>query len=276
MALIYNFLSASKRSQLTLPPWVFVALVHKFLQFENSGYEINNNIQSLQLELNSTFGDNATNKLQVGYTHFDDYRDALSSPIPAITIQDGAGSNYIIAGHEPFSINNRLDQKVFQVTNNFNYFVGNHTFTVGASFEKFQFDNSFNLGAYGYDENGDFVQEIGAFCSLPKLAEFYDDINDGSMAIAIANAEALFTNSNAAGEGNDGGWALAETNVGQFSFYVQDDWSVTPDFKLTYGVRFDKPLYFDTQDKIQENIARKHLLLTLPFLFQSANRSRNL
>lgn len=261
LALIYNFLSASKEKPAHPTALGIRGPSAQVLQFENSGYEINNNIQSLQLELNSTFGDNATNKLQVGYTHFDDYRDALSSPIPAITIQDGAGSNYIIAGHEPFSINNRLDQKVFQVTNNFNYFVGNHTFTVGASFEKFQFDNSFNLGAYGYDENGDFVQEIGAFAAYPSLAEFYEDINDGSMALAIANAEAIFSNSNSAGEGNDGGWALAETNVGQFSFYVQDDWSVTPDFKLTYGVRFDKPLYFDTQDKIQENIARK------PFTF---------
>ena len=40
-----------------------------------------------------------------------------------------------------------------------------------------------------------------------------------------------------------GGWSLAETNVGQLSFYVQDEWNVSDDFKLTYGIRFDKPLY---------------------------------
>ena len=30
-----------------------------------------------------------------------------------------------------------------------NFFEGDHTITVGFSFEKFMFDNSFNLGAYG-------------------------------------------------------------------------------------------------------------------------------
>ena len=261
LALIYNFLSASKEKPAHPTALGVRGPSFQVLQFENSGYEINNNIQSLQLELNSTFGENATNKLQVGYTHFDDYRNPLSAPIPAITIQDGAGSNYIITGHEPFSINNELDQKVFQITDNFNYFLGNHTFTIGASFEKFQFDNSFNLGAYGYDEDGDFNQEVGAFAAYPDLAAFQTDVTDGTLAAAIANAQNLFTNSNAAGVGNEGGWALAETNVGQLSFYVQDDWNVTSDFKLTYGVRLDKPLYFDTQDKIRENIARK------PFTF---------
>ncbi|WP_282161859.1 TonB-dependent receptor [Ulvibacterium marinum] len=261
LAIIYNFLDAAKEKPAHPTALGIRGPSFQTLQFENSGYEINNNIQSVQVELNSTIGDNATNKLQVGYTHFDDFRNPLSSPAPAITIQDGAGSNYIITGHEPFSINNRLDQKVFQITNNFNYFLGNHTLTAGFSFEKFQFDNSFNLGAYGFDEDGDFNQEVGAFAAYPDLAAFLTDADDGTLAAALANAQAIFTNSNAAGVGNDGGWALAETNVGQLAFYLQDEWNVTTDFKLTYGVRFDKPLYFDTEDKIRENIARK------PFTF---------
>ena len=61
------------------------------------------------------------------------------------------GSPYIIAGHEPFSINNKLDQKVFQVTDNLNIIKGDHTYTLGFSFEKFQFQNSFNLKGYGFD-----------------------------------------------------------------------------------------------------------------------------
>ena len=112
------------------------------------GVQINNNIDSFQLELNSDLGDGVSNKLQVGYTHFDDFRNPLSSPAPTVTITNN-GANYIIAGHEPFSINNRLDQKVFQFTNNLNFVKGNHTYTVGISYEKFEFNNSFNLGAYG-------------------------------------------------------------------------------------------------------------------------------
>ena len=252
LSLIYNFLSASKENPAHPTALRRRGPSFQTLQFENSGYEINNNINSFQLELNSTFSEKITNKFQSGYTHFDDYRNSLSEPIPAITIQDGNGSSYIIAGHEPFSANNELDQKVFQMTNNTNVFLGDHTLTIGASFEKFEFDNSFNLGAYGY--NG-----IGAFGAYSDINAFMTDVNNGTLAAALANAENLASTNNAMPNGD--GWALAETNVGQFAFYLQDEWNVNDNFKLTYGIRFDKPLYFDTQDMIDENIARK------PFTF---------
>lgn len=256
LAVIYNFLNASKQKPAHPTALGVRGPSFQTLQFENSGYEINNNLQSVQLELNSTFGDNSTNKLQVGYTHFDDYRDSFSAPAPSILIQDGAGSNYIVSGHEPFSINNRLDQKVFQITNNFNYFLGNHTLTAGISFEKFQFDNSFNLGVYG----GTFGFPLGGTFdrNFANVDEFLMNAQPGGLIDdLIQGAETTFANNNLLEDGTPGGWALAETNVGQLAFYIQDDWNLTSDFKLTYGIRFDKPLYFDTKDKIIENIERK-------------------
>ncbi|MEM6515071.1 MAG: carboxypeptidase regulatory-like domain-containing protein [Bacteroidota bacterium] len=255
LAFIYNFLEASREQPAHPSALGFRGPGPNQLQFQNAGYRINNNIDSFQLELNSTLGEGISNKLQVGYTHFDDFRDALSTPAPSITITN-EGSNYIIAGHEPFSINNTLDQKVFQITNNLNFVKGNHTYTVGFSYEKFQFDNSFNLGAYGaqgvFFPTGDiqsFRDTAGNPAAEASLVDFYQGLfND-----AIAANQAL----SAAGVGNPGGWALAETNVGQLSFYGQDEWNITDDFKLTYGVRFDKPLYFDTKEKIVENIDRK-------------------
>jgi len=113
LAIIYNFLDASKEKPAHPTALGFRGPNLSTLQFENAGYEINNKIQSVQLELNSTLSDEAINKLQVGYTHFDDFRNPKSTPAPTITLLDENGSsNYIIAGHEPFSINNRLDQKV--------------------------------------------------------------------------------------------------------------------------------------------------------------------
>lgn len=250
LAVIYNFLDASKEKPAHPTALGFRGPNLTTLQFENAGYEINNKIQSVQLELNSTLSDEAINKLQVGYTHFDDFRNPKSTPAPTITLLDENGSsNYIIAGHEPFSINNRLDQKVFQLTNNLNFFKGDHTFTVGFSFEKFEFDNSFNLGAYGAQ---------GVFFPTGSIADFRDPNNEASLVAfyqdafnaAIAADNAL----NAAGEGNPGGWALAETNVGQLAFYMQDEWNATENFKLTYGIRFDKPLYFDSSEKAQDVI----------------------
>ena len=249
LAIIYNFLDASKGKPANRDAITFRGPSTQTLQFENAGYEINNRIQSVQLELNSNISDNVTNKLQLGYTHFDDFRNPFSTPAPSIVLLDDTGSsNYIIAGHEPFSIFNRLDQKVFQITNNLNFFKGNHTYTVGFSFEKFQFDNSFNLGAYGAQ---------GVFFPTTTIADFPNFASSGALQQAFDDAIAANRNFNANGIGNPGGWSLAETNVGQLSFYLQDQWDVADNFKLTYGVRFDKPLYFDTAEKIRENIERK-------------------
>ncbi|WP_340199112.1 carboxypeptidase regulatory-like domain-containing protein [Ascidiimonas sp. W6] len=248
LAFIYNFLDASKEKPAHPSALGFRGPNATTLQFENAGYEINNRIQSFQLELNSTLSETAVNKLQVGYTHFDDFRNALSTPAPTITLQEG-GSNYIIAGHEPFSINNKLDQKVFQFTNNLNVFKGDHTFTIGISFEKFQFDNSFNLGVYGaqgvFFPTGN-ISDFRDPSNTPGLVDFYQNAFDAAIA-ANASLEAN-------GEGNAGGWALAETNVGQLAFYLQDEWNVNEKFKLTYGIRFDKPLYFDSSEKAQDVI----------------------
>ncbi|MBL7473170.1 TonB-dependent receptor plug domain-containing protein [Robertkochia sediminum] len=243
LAVIYNFLNASKEKPAHPTALGFRGPNTNTLQFENAGYEINNNIQSVQVELNSTLSDVAVNKLQMGYTHFDDFRNPLSTPAPSITIQED-GSNYIIAGHEPFSVNNTLDQKVFQVTDNFNLFLGEHTLTAGVSFEKFEFDNSFNLGAYG--AAGTF------FPTADSVESFLTQVANGDIQAQFDQAIAT----NQANNANDS-WALAETNVGQFAFYLQDEWNLSTDFKVTAGIRFDKPLYFDTADKIRENIDRK-------------------
>jgi len=260
MAVIYNFLDASR--DLPANPEAIGRRGPDLttLQFRNSGYRINNKIDSWLIELNSNFGNNISNKFQAGYTHFDDSRDPFSAPAPPINIQQD-GVRYIVAGHEPFSINNRLDQNVYQITNNLNMVKGNHTFTFGASFEKFEFDNSFNLGAYDY--NGDATLGTGpvstffdAFTSVridPNNpgTSFEEAVNNGTIGAALQNAQNTFDSRNA----NDS-WALAETNVGQFALYAQDKWKITDDFTFTYGLRVDKPLYFDTEDKIQENIDR--------------------
>ena len=239
----YNQLDASRDKPAHPSAFFFRGPNQNTLQFENSSYTINNKIQSGLLELKSRFGNKFSNNLQVGYTHFDDFRTPLSAPAPSITILE-AGSPYIIAGHEPFSIHNKLDQKVYQATNNFKIFSGNHTFTIGASFEKFEFDNSFNLGTYG--ARGVF------FATANSVAEFLALAADpNGIAADIAAAQATFNDNNANSK-----WALAETNVGQLAFYMQDEFAITENFTLTYGFRIDKPLYFDTEDKIQENIDR--------------------
>ncbi|MDI5897752.1 TonB-dependent receptor [Flavobacterium yafengii] len=257
LAVIYNFLDASKDKPAHPSALGFRGPNASILQFQNSGYQINNKLSSFLLELNSKINEKVSNKLQAGYTHFDDFRNPFSTPAPVINIQDGAGSNYIIAGHEPFSINNTLDQKVFQITDNLNYTVGNHSFTFGASFEKFQFQNSFNLA--GYDNFGNPNGYAGTFYTpYSNVAAFLADAAKPFATSIIAQnllyAQNQFDAKNSFGVGEDNGWKLSELNVGQVAFYMQDDWSVNDNFKLSFGLRADKPLYFNTADLIQKYI----------------------
>ena len=245
LAIIYNFLNASKEKPAHPTAIGFRGPNASTLQFENSGYEINNELKSVQIELNSKLSDDTSNKLQFGYTHFNDFRSPFSTPAPSINIYKD-GSPYIIVGHEPFSVHNRLDQKVLQFSNNLNFFKGDHTYTVGFSFEKFKFDNSFNLTSYGFDLFGSV--DIASF-----------DAND--YVGAIEAAQATFNTNNA-----NNTWGLAETNVGQLAFYLQDEWNVSEKFKLTYGVRFDKPLFFDSAENAQEVIDRGFVVADIPYV----------
>lgn len=229
------------------------------LQFSNSGYQINNKIKSGIIELNSIFGNKFSNKLQLGYTEFNDSRDPFSSAFPVLNINKD-GIRYIVAGHEPFSINNRLDQRVLQVTNNFNVFLNGHTLTLGGSFERFEFDNSFNLGVYepfGVDyAGGTFGPGFGS------VSEFVSFVEAGGMDAVIQHAKDLAAANETAAPGSIPGyqgsaWALAQTNVGQLGLYAQDEWSATDNLRLTVGLRVDMPLYFNTEELIQENIDRK-------------------
>lgn len=210
------------------------------LQFYNSGYRINNKLYSGLIELKSIFSNTLANKLQAGYSVFKDSRDPFSAPFPVINIgKDGV--RYIVAGHEPFSIHNILDQNVLQINDNLNIYLNKHTLTVGASLERFDFDNSFNLTGYG---SRVFFPDIPIedFASVASSQAFADEV-------AAARAAAVENDKN-------GTWALAETDLGQLAFYAQDEIALTEKLVVTVGLRTDIPLYFDTKEKIEENIAR--------------------
>ncbi len=236
----YNFLDAFKEQPAHPSALGRRGPDFQTLQFRNSGYRINNKIHSGIIELKSIFGKLA-NKLQVGYTQFRDNRDPFSEPFPVVNITKD-GINYIIAGHEPFSVKNVLDQDVFQLNNNLNIYLNDHNITLGTSFERFGFKNSFNLTAYG----------IRVFLPGFDISEAETVLTSQEFADEVAAARNAFTTNNQ----NDS-WALAETNLGQWAIYAQDEWQTTDKLSLTYGLRVDVPLYFNTDELIQENIDRK-------------------
>lgn len=202
------------------------------LQFRNSGYKIINKLHSFSSELKSNFSSTYANKLRVVYTAFRDKREPFSSPFPVLNITKN-GVPYIIAGHEPFSINNRLDQDAFQITNNFNAFLNNHTLTAGASYESFKFGNSFNLTGYGAALFGDI-----------DIKTFIDSVPVGGNVIFGAYPLDVDVNY-AINRAKFADWTWYYVTVSQLSVYLQDEWSISSKFRLTYGLRLDKPNYFN-------------------------------
>jgi Carboxypeptidase regulatory-like domain len=233
----YNFLDASKEKPANPNAIGRRGPDLTTLQFRNSGYRINNKISSFLAEYKASFGSKLANKFQAGATTFTDSRDPFSTPAPSISIQKD-GSRYIIAGHEPFSIYNKLNQNVIQINDNLSYYAGRHTITAGAAFERFSFDNSFNLGTYGGTFSPDY----------PSVQSFLDSVATGRVKAEIDGAKATFNNT------ADDKWNWSYVNLGQASVYLQDEVAITSNLTVTAGLRLDKPLYFNTPELIREKI----------------------
>jgi hypothetical protein len=233
----FNYLDAKR----DLPPHPFVLSANNTgrgpnessLPFRNSGYAINNDIQSYAFEWNARSAGWA-NRFFASYNRYRDFRAPFSAPFPTVEIAEG-GVTYTTAGHEPFSIHNILDSDVWQFTNNFTLFKGDHAVTFGANFERFGFFNSFNIFRHGVfflpaPLGGGFGGTT--FASLDDFFESQDNdgVNDVDLAAFITPDDVPFK-----GELID---------AGQLSFYAQDEFALSPRFNLTVGLRADLPMYF--------------------------------
>jgi hypothetical protein len=78
-----------------------------------------------------------------------------------------------------------LEQKVWQATDNFNIFLGKHTLTIGTSIEKFEFNNSFNLGTL--DPFGFTGGTFGP--GYASVADFQTAVQNGEVGAALAFAQ---------------------------------------------------------------------------------------
>jgi hypothetical protein len=135
-------------------------------------------------------------------------------------------------GHEPFSIHNILDQDVWQFTNNFTWFRGRHSLTLGANFETFGFFNSFNIFRNGVFFLPYQLTFLGA-TTFPSLQEFFDATDPN-------NPDQLDFNSYV----GSGAFKGENIDVGQLGVYLQDEFLASDRLNLTAGVRVDFPMYF--------------------------------
>ncbi len=199
--------------------------------FASSGYRMINKTNSLVAELNTHINNSLYNEARVGATYVRDNRD-VSYQGPNITIETlggtydatsnswSTGKTTAYIGTEYSSGANRLDQDIYTIEDNLSWYLGDHTLTFGTHNEFYQMNNLFiqaSTGAYYYKSMNDFLAD-----NAYKFAYNYSDYTlTGTYK-----------------------WA-ATVKAGQFGFYAQDKWNVSNNFNLTYGVRFDIPMFFN-------------------------------
>lgn len=197
--------------------------------FTNSDYATDHIVKTATLELNSNFNSRVSNQLLLTYTHINDVRNSPGGMFPTIEIFNGDGTvsgvgqyeNYMSAGTDPFTRNNEVINNIASLTNNFTYFAGNHTLLGGVNYEYQKLGNAFMQGSESYYMFNTLHEfEIGA----PPAFYAY------TYSLVPGESPKVFS---------------ANLKLGQLGVYVQDEWNINPNFKLTYGIRGDVPTYLE-------------------------------
>ncbi len=190
------------------------------MSYANSMYAMDNIVHTGSLELNSRFTDNLSNRFIATFSKLDDVRDTNSDQFPFIDILDGDGQNYIALGYELFTYNNAVHNTIANIKDDVTYYLGNHKFTAGLFYEYQMADNQYmrnGTGYYRYRSLADFLSEAAP--EIVCLTYGYGGEQKPAARVTFNKA----------------------------GIYLQDEWNVTPNFKLNYGLRVDG-LFFDNGD----------------------------
>jgi hypothetical protein len=190
------------------------------LWFKNSNYFQGANFYSAAAELNSTFG-KLSNTLRGTYTFQNDSRESDSDVFPFVDILKD-GSPFTSFGYEPFTFGNLRKVKTYSVLDNLTWKTKNHSWTVGIQGDISTTINGFQRFATSYYRFNSWADFIGGV----KPTDFAYTY---SLSPGFAQAFPSF-------------------KFAQFSVYGQDEIQVTKNFRLTLGLRFDRPSYPDVSE----------------------------
>lgn len=201
--------------------------------FSSYNYTIRSKTNSTVLQLNSSFGEGRFyNELRLGYTSIRDRRkpeDPLNRDAPVtlphieVRTNSNIGGttvfNQFNIGRERFSQRNELDQEIFELDDALTFGRGAHTLTVGTHNEWIHFRNLFH-----HTRDGQWRFNSLADLQAGRASLYFVQLPYDSTVRRF----------------NEADWGLV-----QLGGYVQDQWEITPAFRLTVGLRVDVPVILD-------------------------------
>ncbi len=208
---------------------------------EDHLYRFQSQTNSFIGELQSRLSPMLSNEARVSYVRVRDKRTSGAafpsitiSGVPSLPDSEGKTTNTTInIGNEYSSMANALDQDIYTIEDNLTWYNGNHTITAGTHNEIYNFRNlyiQYLFGSYSFNNYDNFNN---------YYASVMDGRPDGSLINSYRYQQA---NVNVTG---DPRWA-AEFGAAQLGFYLQDKWDASNNFSLTYGLRMDLPIFFDS------------------------------
>ena len=190
--------------------------------FNGTGYTSVSRSHTVGLELNSQIGTSFHNEFRAGYSIVTDGRDTdCRLPFVSISGLGSTGGSTASIGTDRYAGANSLDQHTLTLTDNFSYFAGRHTLTFGTHNEYYRSHVVYvanSLGYYNYN----------------SLEEFENDL--------ASQYSYNYTDTSVTGTTTWG----PTFNALQLGLYAQDKWMPNDEFSLTYGLRVDIPIIFDT------------------------------
>lgn len=200
--------------------------------FANSTYRMIDKTNSLVAELNTHLSNSLYNEARIGATFVRDLRE-VAYQAPSLTIKN-LGGTYDVTndtwstgkitayiGTEYSSGANKLNQDIYTIEDNLSWYLGDHSLTFGTHNEIYSMYNLYiqaSNGAYYYNSLNDFL-------------------NDNAYQFSYNYSDYDLTGSYQ--------WA-ATLKAAQFGIYAQDKWNVSNELNVTYGIRVDMPMFFNS------------------------------
>ena len=204
------------------------------LHFAATNYTILENIKSGIGEWNTVIGNSLSNNLIVGLTSNDESRGDVGKLFPFVDILQG-GTSYMSFGTEPFTVNNELRYKTFQLQDSLTKFGTKHTLTFGATTQRYESENVFwsccPQSNYTYNSLADFYTDANDFLRNP---------NRTTSPVTLRRFKVRYSNTPGLEK------PVQPLEVWYSGAYAQDEWRPRRDVTVTGGIRMDVSAFKNT------------------------------